>query len=105
MLSISVRDATSAMYIDLFGDIAERYFGIKGDDYENLLKNGDSNEDNEGLAAINERIEYHPFSFIIKVRENIFNEQKRYRFSALKFTDMNTDKQKSLTKMLTNLLK
>ena len=105
MLSISVRDATSAMYIDLFGDIAERFFGIKGDDYENLLKNGGSNEDNEGLAAINERIEYHPFSFIIKVRENIFNEQKRYRFSALKFTDMNTDKQKSLTKMLTNLLK
>ena len=77
--------------------------GIKGEDYENLLKNGI--EDNEELNAINERIEYHTYSIIGKVKENTYNETKRYRFGVFRFQEINNKKKKSLAKMLSNLLK
>ena len=104
-LSVNVRDATSFFWIDLFGDVAEKFLGIKGEEYENLLKNGNTVEENEGLIPINERIEYHTFSFIGKVRENIYNETKRYRFGVFRFNEITTEKRKSLAKMLSNLLK
>jgi hypothetical protein len=102
-LSVNVRDATSFFWIDFFGDIAEKFLGIKGEDYENLLKNGI--EDNEELNAINERIEYHTYSIIGKVKENTYNETKRYRFGVFRFQEINNEKKKSLAKMLSNLLK
>ena len=102
-LSVNVRDATSFFWIDFFGDIAEKFLGIKGEDYENLLKNGI--EDNEELNAINERIEYHTYSIIGKVKENTYNETKRYRFGVFRFNEITTEKRKSLAKMLSNLLK
>ena len=104
-LSVNVRDATSYFWIDMFGDLAEKFLGIKAEDYENLIKNGGTVEENEGLIPINERIEYHTFSFIGKVRENIYNETKRYRFSVFRFSEITVEKRKSLAKMLSNLLK
>ena len=103
--SVNVRDATSFFWIDLFGDIAEKFLGVKGEEYESLLKNGNTPEENEGLIPINERIEYHTFSFIGKVRENVYNETKRYRFGVFRFNEITTEKRKSLAKMLSNLLK
>ena len=104
-LSVNVRDATSFFWIDMFGELAEKFLGIKGEDYENLIKNGGTVEENEGLIPINDRIEYHTFSFIGKVRENIYNETKRYRFSVFRFNEITVEKRKSLAKMLSNLLK
>ena len=92
-------------WIDLFGDVAEKFLGIKGEEYENILKNGTTTEENEELIPINERIEYHTFSFIGKVRENVYNETKRYKFSVFRFNERTTAQKKSLTKMLLNLLK
>ena len=105
MFSISVRDASALFWIDLFGDVAEKFLGIKGEEYENILKNGTTTEENEELIPINERIEYHTFSFIGKVRENVYNETKRYKFSVFRFNERTTAQKKSLTKMLLNLLK
>ena len=105
MFSINVRDASSFFWVDLFGDVAEKFLGVKGEDYENILKNGTTPEENEALISINDRIEYHTFSFIGKVRENIYNETKRYRFSVFRFSERTTLQRKALTKMLSTLLK
>ena len=104
-LSVGIRDATSSLWVDLFGELAEKFLGIKAEDYENLIKNGNTIEENEGLIPINERIEYHTFSFIGKVRENVYNETKRHRFSVFRFSEVNVEKRKSMAKMLSNLLK
>ena len=104
-LSLDVRDATSHFWIDMFGELAEKFLGIKGEDYENLIRNGTTVEENEGLIPINERVEYHTFSFIGKVRENIFNDTKRYRFNVFRFNEITVEKRKSLARMLSNLLK
>ena len=37
-LSIFVQDATSSFLIDIFGDSADKFIGITGKDYENILK-------------------------------------------------------------------
>ena len=104
-LSVNVRDATSYFWVDLFGDTAEKFLGIKGEDYEALLKNGTTVEENEGLIPINERVEYHTFSFIGKVRENVYNETKRHRFQVFRYAEITNEKRKNLAKMLSNLLK
>ena len=105
MLSINIRDASSFFWVDLFGDVAEKFLGIKGEEYENILKNGTTTEENEGLIPINDRIEYHTFSFIGKVRENVYNETKRYRFSVFRFAERTNVQKKALTKMLSSILK
>ena len=104
-ISLNVRDATSFLWIDMFGDLAEKFLGIKGEDYENLIRRGNTVEENEGLIPINDRIEYHTFSFIGKVRENIYNDTKRYRFNVFRFNEITVEKRKSLARMLSNLLK
>ena len=105
MLSVNIRDASSFFWVDLFGDVAEKFLGIKGEEYENILKNGTTTEENEGLIPINDRIEYHTFSFIGKVRENVYNETKRYRFSVFRFAERTNVQKKALTKMLSSILK
>ena len=104
-LSLNVRDASSNLWIDMFGELAEKFLGIKGEDYEKLVNNGNNFEENEGLTAINERIVYHTFSFVGKVRENTYNDTKRYRFSVFRFSELTGEKRKNLAKMLSNLLK
>jgi ssDNA-binding replication factor A large subunit len=103
--SVNIRDASSFFWVDLFGDVAEKFLGIKGEEYENILKNGTTVEENEELININEKIEYHTFSFVGKVRENIFNETKRYRFSVFRFSERTPTQIKSLAKMLSTILK
>ena len=104
-ISVNVRDASSFLWIDFFGETAEKFLGINGEQYENLLKNWTTPEENKGLIPINERIEYHTFYFTGKVKENYFNEAKRYRFSVYKFQEVNREKMKILTRTLSNLLK
>ena len=104
-ISVKVRDSSAQFWIDLFGDLAEKFLGIKGEDYEQLIKNGNTLEDNEGLISIDERIGYHTFSFVGKVRENIYNETKKYRFSVFRFNELTIEKRKNFVKMLSNLLK
>ena len=105
MFSINIRDASSFFWVDLFGEVAEKFLGIKGEEYEELLKNGTTVEENEGLISLNERIEYHTFSFIGKVRENVFNETKRYRFNVFRFSERTPAQRKTLAKMLSSILK
>lgn len=104
-LSVNVRDASSNFWVDMFGDIAEKFLGVKGEEYEEILRHGNTPEENNELSLINERIEYHTFSFVGKVRENIYNEQKRFRFSAFRFTERNPSQKHSITKYLAGLLK
>ena len=105
IFSVNVRDASSYFWVDFFGDLAEKFLGIKGEEYENLLRNGTNEEENEGLISINEKIEYHTFSFIGKVREQIYNEKKRFKFTVYRFTEIGQTQKRALTKMLSNLLK
>ena len=102
--SINIRDASSFFWVDFFGEIGEKFLGIKAEEYENLIKNGTTTDENPELIAINDRIEYHTFSFIGRVRENIYNETKRYRFSVYRFNTKTPNQTKTLTKILSNIL-
>ena len=103
-ISLNIRDSSSYFWVDLFGDVAEKFLGIKGEDYENLVKSLNNEEVNEGLIAINERIEYHTFSFFGKVKLNIYNDQKKHRFTVFRFNERTTEQRKRLTKKLSSLL-
>ena len=107
MFSVSVRDASSYFWVDFFGEVGEKFLGMKGEEYEKLIKDGSegSLEENEGLAQINDKIEYHTFSFIGKVKENVYNETKRYRFTVFRCNEITVNHKKNLTKMLSSLLK
>ena len=105
MFSILIRDASSFIWIDLFGDVGEKFLGIKAEDYEDLLKNGTTSEENPELIPINERTIYHTFSFIGKVRENVYNQTKKHRFSILRFNERTTAQRNALIKTLSTLLK
>ena len=104
-ISINARNASYNLWINTFGELAEKFLGIKGEYYEKLVNDGNNFEENGGLTAINERILYHTFSFVGKVRENIFNETKRYRFNVFRFTEFTSEKRKNLANMISNLLK
>ena len=105
IFSVNVRDASSYFWFDFFGELAEKFLGVKGEEYENILRNGTNAEENEGLIPINEKIEYHTFSFIGKIKEHIYNETKKFKFSVFRFTEIGPIQKKNLTKMLSNLLK
>ena len=76
-----------------------------GEDYENLLKKGTTVEENEELIPINERIEYHTFSFTGKIKMQIYNDARKFRFTVFRFNEIGQKQKKVLTTMLTNLLK
>ena len=103
--SVNVRDASSNFWVDFFGELGEKFLGIKGEDYENLLKKGTTVEENEELIPINERIEYHTFSFTGKIKMQIYNDARKFRFTVFRFNEIGQKQKKVLTTMLTNLLK
>ena len=105
MFSILIRDASSFFWVDLFGEVAEKFLGIKAEDYEILLKNGTTPEENQELIPINERIEYHTFSFIGKVRENVYNETKKHKFAVFRINERTSAHRNNLIKALSTLLK
>ena len=104
IFGINVRDSTSFLNIDLFGDVAEKFFGIEADEYEKIIENEKNLENNEKIKEINERIEYHTFSFIGRIRKNIFGNRK-HRFSVYKICEITNNTRKGLSKMLNNILK
>ena len=101
---INVRDSTSFLKIDLFGDMAEQFFGIKADEYEAIIENEQNLENNEKIKEINQRIEYHTFSFVGKIKKSSYDIKKR-RFSVYKFSEITNEKREGLCKMLNNVLK
>ena len=104
-LNFKIRDATSSTWVEFFGDNAEKFIGIKGDEYERILKKETNNEENQEILEINKRIIYHTFSFLGKIKDRSYNEKKSYRFSAFRFSEKGPTHQKNLVKKLTNLLK
>ena len=105
MFSVNVRDASSNFWVDFYGELGEKFLGMKGEDYENLLKNGTTVEENEELIPINERVEYHTFSFTGKLRMQIYNDARKFRFNVFRFNEIGQKQKKVLTTMLSNLLK
>lgn len=103
--SVNVRDASSNFWVDFFGELGEKFLGMKGEDYENLLRKGTTVEENEDLIPINERIEYHTFSFTGKLKMQVYNDARKFRFSVFRFSEIGQKQKKVLTNMLSNLLK
>ena len=73
--SANIRDSTSFLWVDFFRDIAEKFVGIKAEDFVNILLNNGTEkaEDNEQIKTIYERKEYRTYSFVGKVRENVLS--------------------------------
>ena len=56
------------------------------------------------MINIKNRIEFHTFSFVGKVRAHIFKGNNIYRFKVFRFEEITDKNYKSISKMLSNLL-
>ena len=97
-ISFKIRDATKEMYIDMFGDVAEKFLGMTEDIYRGIINNGTDN--NIELIASNEKIFYKKYKFYGKVRDNSYNEQRRHRFCAYKFNRFKPEDRRAFLKYM-----
>ena len=97
-ISFKIRDATKDMWVDMFGDVAEKFLGMTAEVYEGIIKNGVDN--NIELCALNDKVFYQKYKFYGKVRDNTYNEQKRHRFSAYKFNHFRPEDRRAFLKYL-----
>lgn len=102
--SINVIDATSSLWLLLFGEKAESFLGVKGEEYKNILEKGLSRENDE-LNKLNSKIKDKEFIFLGKTQYYSYNESKGYRFHVNYFSKKSKRHYISLTKYLKNLLK
>ena len=77
--SINVIDSTSSLWLLIYGDLAEDFLRIKGEEYKNILNKGISKENKE-LNLLNKNIEDKSYVFIGKIKYYSNNENEGYRF-------------------------
>ena len=70
--SIFVQDASSGLYIDMFGDMAEKFFWTNVEDYEGFIDDYKKNEKiNNDLIKITKKSNFKLFPLLEKL-EKIF---------------------------------
>ena len=77
--SINVIDSTSSLWLLIYGDLAEDFLRIKGEEYKNIL-NKEISKENKELNLLNKNIEDKSYVFIGKIKYYSNNENEGYRF-------------------------
>ena len=93
---IKIVDCSNYLWINLFGEIAENFLGIKPEEYQILIKNNNKHK----LDKINKRILYHQFTFIGRYISPNSDELKRGGFSVIKYNKLDNDYFKQLIQKL-----
>ena len=96
-VSLHIKDASAEHYVDFFGDTVTKMFGIRAEDYKELITNNDI----EKLSAITERLEYHSFYFIGKANYQIYNNKVKKKFFAYRYELIN--KQNETRRLMNNI--
>ena len=102
--SILVVDCSSSLWLLLFGEIAENFLGIKGEEYKNILEKGISNQNIE-LNLLNEKVKNKEYIFMGKSQYYSYNKYNGYRFHVKYFVKKSKKQYYSLTHYLKYLLK
>ena len=103
-LSILVVDCSSSLWLLLFGDIAESFFGVKGEEYKNIIEKGITNQNIE-LNLLNEKIKDKEYIFMGKSQYYSYQKYKGYRFLVKYFAKKSKKQYYGLTYYLKYLLK
>ena len=77
--SIRVVDSTGSLWLLFFGDIAEKFFGIHGEEYKNILDKGIS-YNNKEILLLNEKFKDKQFIFIGRSKYYSCSKGQGYRF-------------------------
>ena len=93
---IKIVDCSNYLWINLFGEIAENFLGIKPEEYQILIKNNNKHK----LDKINKRFLYHQFTFIGRYISPNSDELKRGGFSVIKYNKLDNDYFKQLMQKL-----
>ena len=102
--SINVVDCSSSFWLLLFGDIAEKFLGIKGEEYKNILDKGISNE-NKQLNYLDNKIKDKQYIFLAKSKQKAYNNAEGIRFYVKYFKKKNKNDYFNLVNYLKSFLK
>jgi len=102
--SVLVVDCSSSLWLLLFGDIAESFIGITGEEYKNIIDKGISKENIE-LNLLNEKIKNKEYIFMGKSQYYSYYKYKGYRFPVRYFAKKTKKQYYSLVYYLKSLFK
>ena len=96
-VSLHIKDASAEHYVDFFGDTVTKMFGIRAEEYKELITNNDI----ERLSAITDRLEYQSFFFIGKANYQVYNNKAKKKFFAYRYELIN--KQNETRRLMNNI--
>ena len=102
--SVRVADSSGCLWLLFFGDIAECFLGIKGEEYKKILDKGIS-YNNEEIQLLNNKLENKEFIFMGKSQYYSYSNCQGYRFVVKFFTRKKEKEYYSLVKYLKNIIK
>ena len=102
--SVNVVDCTSSLWLLFFGELAENFLGIKGEEYKNIIEKGIS-KDNEELTLLNNKIEENEFLFVGKSYFYSYYNYEGYRMHVKYYSRKTKRVYYSLVNYLKNILK
>ncbi len=88
-ISCRIRDYTSEIWIELFGDTAEKFIGVPIDDYKEYVFNNDVDK----LNMVNNKLELKQFNFIGKIRVVNYQNVTKKRLSIYRFEEIHLKKE------------
>ncbi|AET40553.1 replication factor A subunit protein RFA1 Ecym_6168 [Eremothecium cymbalariae DBVPG len=78
MLTISILDETSQIWLTLFNDQAEKLLGMDANTLTKL-----KNTDSEQFQRVTQSVQMNEFDFRIRAREDTYNEETRVRYTVV----------------------
>lgn len=96
-LSVRVKDLTREYWIDLFGSTAEKFLNITANEYKNMIVANDKIKLNE----LSEKIEFHQFFFLARIKNTQFNNIYKRKINVYKSEKVNSiDESKRMLDLL-----
>lgn len=83
-ITVRVKDASEEHWIDIFGDVGAKFFGVTAEEYKDLI----NNKDETRLREITERIEFKKFMFIGKAKVQVYNNMTKKRLNVYRFEEI-----------------
>ena len=91
-VNIKVKDSTMDCWVELFGESAEKLFGVECKKYHELVVNNDENQLNE----IHDAVMYGKFLFVGKARKILIQHNNVYKTRLAAFSVYKMDEEKEM---------
>ena len=93
-LNIKIKDCSGECWVDIFGKAAEMLMGMKAMEYRKFIVERDYTR----LMELSNKIEFHEFYFLLKVKGEEFKQQIKKKYTANKIEKIN-EKEEALRLM------